>query len=231
MSKMTNQQIERHYFEMFREHYRLPEGTILYGDRPDIIVKGARKIGIEMTRFFKENGGQRESQKALVAEAQRMYEAKSTRKVRFIFDFGGRYPIRDPRKVTKQLADLAGSVQDRAAGKVPEALFKEIPEVSFVWLTANQFADKPWSTQVRYDGQAMSLNDLQHIVSLKEAKAKDYKRCDAYWLLVVVDYADLAQNQEIRIDGLETIRSQFFERVIIYKTVFHHIIDLPMVFS
>ena len=53
-----------------------------------------------------------------------------------------------------------------------------------------------------------------------------YCKCDAYWLLVVVDFIDPAQEQEIRVDDLGNVRSEIFEKIIIYRTGFNHILDI-----
>ena len=73
--------------------------------------------------------------------------------------------------------------------------------------------------------RAMSIARLNEIISEKEAKAQRYAPCDVYWLLIVVDFIDAAQEQEIRIDGL-TVRSDMFQKIIIYKTGFEHIVEL-----
>ena len=52
MAKPSNDRIERHYFEKFRKIYPLPDGYIAYGDKPDVIVRGSRKLGIEITNFY-----------------------------------------------------------------------------------------------------------------------------------------------------------------------------------
>ena len=52
MLKKSNKEIEQYYFEMFSRDYPLPIGTIEYGDKPDVILTGVRKIGIEITNFF-----------------------------------------------------------------------------------------------------------------------------------------------------------------------------------
>jgi hypothetical protein len=72
----------------------------------------------------------------------------------------------------------------------------------------------------------MSTARLRDIITEKEAKAKEYAPCDAYWLLVVVDFTDLAQDQEIRVDGLEAVKSSIFEKIIIYKTGYNHIVEV-----
>lgn len=71
----------------------------------------------------------------------------------------------------------------------------------------------------------MSLERLKKIVKEKEGKSQDYRRCDSYWLLVVVEFIDPAQDQEIRIDGLDTLRSEVFGKVLIYRTAFGHVLD------
>jgi hypothetical protein len=49
--------IERHYFEQFRQTYPLPNGAFSYGDKPDVTLTAERKIGIEVTRFYLSPGG------------------------------------------------------------------------------------------------------------------------------------------------------------------------------
>ena len=64
----------------------------------------------------------------------------------------------------------------------------------------------------------MSEDHLQLIVKDKEKKSREYRACDAYWLLVVVDFIDRAQDQEIPVEGLKNTTSQVFEKIIVYKT-------------
>jgi hypothetical protein len=72
----------------------------------------------------------------------------------------------------------------------------------------------------------MSLNSLRDIIKGKEEKSRQYKQCDVYWLLVVVDFFDLAQDQEILIEGgLDTISSEVFEKILVYKTVFGQVLE------
>ena len=65
---------------------------------------------------------------------------------------------------------------------------------------------------------------LTEIVRKKENKAKNYSKCEAYWLIVVVDFFDPAQDQEIRVNGL-TITSDVFEKKIVYKTAYEHVLE------
>jgi hypothetical protein len=51
LTKKSTRDIERHYFEEFRKAYTMPDGTIEYADRPDVLVRGEQTTGIELTRF------------------------------------------------------------------------------------------------------------------------------------------------------------------------------------
>src|SRR5690349_2396048 len=83
--------IERHYFNQFKDNYPLPSGTVDFGDKPDVIISGARRIGIEVTNFFVTDGRradsvqrQRERRNAVVAEAQRLFQRATDRKRGFL---------------------------------------------------------------------------------------------------------------------------------------------------
>ncbi|MGN3966820.1 hypothetical protein ACS0ZG_32490 [Burkholderia gladioli] len=75
----TKQERERAVFEMFASSFELPAGAISYGDKPDVIIDGARKIGIEITHLYHVDGDdpdseqvQRRNRKAVVEQAQRL---------------------------------------------------------------------------------------------------------------------------------------------------------------
>jgi hypothetical protein len=65
----------------------------------------------------------------------------------------------------------------------------------------------------------MSQAGLKSIIKNKEARSVKYDSRDAYWLLIVVEPMDPAQEQKIRIDGLN-LPSTPFERIIVYKPGF-----------
>jgi len=74
--RKTNRDIERHYFEQFAKAYALPE----YADKPDVMLKGARTIGVEMTNFYLHSGGsagseqrQRPLRQAVVTDAHKLF--------------------------------------------------------------------------------------------------------------------------------------------------------------
>jgi hypothetical protein len=232
MNRISNQDIERHYFEMFLKDYPLPPGTITYDDSPDVIVEGERRIGIEITNFFLEEGSLSESEQAqrklrdkVVSEAQRVYQAGSGKKIEITFGFDKANPIRDQKKLVRKLVELAKHIEKWETGEIIKDTFKTIQELSFVYLNTKEYEDARWKVVQVHNVPVMSRDGLIDIVRDKEIRANKYKKCDAYWLLVVVDFINSAQDQEIQIDGLDKIQTEIFEKVIIYKTLFGHILE------
>jgi hypothetical protein len=232
MSKPSNQEIEKHYFEMFRTHYPLPPGTIIYKDAPDVILDGVRKIGIEITNFFLEDGSISESEQTqkgmrekVVSSAQQTYQAENGRNFEITFGFNKANPIRDQKTLIANIVQLAKNIEGNKTGQVRKDVFKAIPELSFVYLNTREYTDAMWKVVQVYNGPVMSRDRLAEIVQSKERRANKYEKCDAYWLLVVVDFMNFAQDQEIRIDGFDKIQTDVFEKVIVYKTLFGHVLE------
>jgi len=232
MSKPSNQDIEKHYFEMFRTHYPLPSGTITYKDAPDVILDGVRKIGIEITNFFLEYGSLSESEQTqnglrekVVSSAQQTYLADNGRNFEITFGFNKANPIRNQKTLIANIVQLAKNIEGNETGQVRKDVFKAIPELSFVYLNTREYTDARWQVVQVYNGPVMSRDRLVEIVQSKERRANKYEKCDAYWLLIVVDFMSFAQDQEIRIDGFDKIQPDVFEKVIVYKTLFGHILE------
>ena len=232
MSKPSNQDIERYYFEMFRKDYQLPPGTITYKDAPDVILEGVKKIGIEITNFFLEDGSRSESEQAqkklrekVVSSAQRTYRAENGRNFEIAFGFDKANPIRNQKTLIAKMVQLAKSIEGNQTGQVQKEVFKAVPELSFVYLNTKEYGDARWRVVQVYNVPVMSRDRLVEIVKTKERRADQYEKCDAYWLLVVVDFMNSAQDQEIRVDGFDKIQTDVFEKVIVYKTLFGHVIE------
>ncbi|MGD1091349.1 MAG: hypothetical protein ABSB35_05065 [Bryobacteraceae bacterium] len=276
-AREKQQTIERRYFEMFRKVYPLPSGTVTHGDKPGVILNGAKRIGIEIRNFYVTEGTlpnseqvQRRFREAAVAKAQRVYQCSAGKNIRLAFGFDKRNPIQNANRLAKQLAALARRVEGADNGPISRSIFQDIPQLEFVHLNARElqysaepdpkypdgrpdpekgcreFAEywsgrearalregiyKPfqspekWTVCQGHDFGPMSISRLVEIVKEKQAKARSYAACDAYWLLIVVDFIDSAQEQEIRVDGI-TIESETFEKIIIYKPYFEHIVDI-----
>lgn len=233
-STKTTHDIERHYFEQFGRAYgRLPDGDIEYGDKPDVLLKGKRTIGIEITRFYLQSGHlpeseqrQRQLRECVMSDAQSLYRAAGGRGIELAVGFNADNAITLPRKkeLPTELADLARSIDAQKSGPLDPDLFQGMPEVSYVYLNGREYQDAKWRVSQVYTVESMSVADLEGIVREKESKAAEYNPCDAYWLLVVVDWKDPAQEQEIRIDNLK-LTSDVFEKIIVYKPDFEHIVE------
>jgi hypothetical protein len=233
MRAARNQSIERHYFERFRKAYSLPTGQLSYGDKPDVTLTGERTIGIEVTRFYLQPGSslkskqrQRPLRDAVVEQAQALYRAQGGKAVELHISFDTPIAItpRRTRKLAQELAALAKRIDRRPSGAVERAEFQTIPEVSFVYFNKQEYPDARWNASGVHTPGLMSEKALEAIVRDKEAKSTDYAPRDAYWLLVVAEAMDPAQEQEIRIDGLN-ISSQVFEKIIVYNPLFGHVVE------
>ncbi|MDO9580437.1 MAG: hypothetical protein Q7J06_07705, partial [Bacteroidales bacterium] len=203
------------------------------GDKPDVILKDERKIGIEITNFFLEKGElpeseqiQRKAREKVVSKAQRIYQMENKKKIELTIGFDKEKPIRDQKNLVQKIVELAKRIEEGETGEIRRDIFRKIPEISFVYLNAKEYEDAKWRVVQVYSGRIMSRDRLIEIVRAKEVQSRQYKKCDAYYLLVVVDFIDAAQDQEIQIDGFERIRSEIFEKIIVYKTLFGHVLEV-----
>lgn len=233
MKKMSTKEKERYYFEMFRKSYSLPPGTIIYCDKPDVILEGERRIGIEITNFYIEKGELLESEQrqrnlrhVIISEAQHMYEERNKKKIELTIEFDMTNPIRNTRAVVHKLVVLAEQIKEYKTGQISRHIFQNIPEVSRLYLYAEECVTPIWRGVQAYRGSIMSKDKLIRIVRDKEESSKQYKKCDSLWLLVVVDFLDRAQDQEIQIDDFGKVESDIFEKIIVYKTTFHHVLEV-----
>lgn len=232
MTKPSNQDIEKYYFEMFRKDYSLPSGKITYADAPDVILENTKKVGIEITNFFLEEGSlpeseqtQRKLRETVITTAQDTYQSKNGKKFEISFGFNKANPIRDQKNLIKNIIQFAESIENNESGGVFTKDFEMIPELSFVYLNANEYPDAKWRIVQVYDVPIISRDRLIAIIKTKEQRAKKYENCDEYWLLVVVDSVNPAQEQEIRAENFEKIQSNVFKKVIVYKPFFNHILE------
>jgi hypothetical protein len=102
-------------------------------------------------------------------------------------------------------------------------MFESSPELQSIYLTGS-YDNAKWGVVQIHAVPLMSREEVVAIVRTKELKARDYRSCDAYWLLGIVDFIDPAQEQEIRVD-FDAIGSDVFEKIIIYKPRFNHIVE------
>ena len=231
---------------MFRKVYPLPARAVRYSDKPDVLIEGPVKIGIEITNFYVDDGSSPQSEQVqarrrieAVSKAQRVYEADGGKNFQLSFGFNKKNPILDANDLINRLVDLAKSLESSGNGSVKKSLFANIPELEFVHVSAREliypatyddpeFPNGPpdisegfttwaryqnrreedalragiygplsftatWNLSQGHDFGIMSTVRLAEIVKEKESKTKEYAPCDSYWLLVVINFIDPAQ--------------------------------------
>ena len=52
MSRPSNQEIEKYYFELFTKDFILPNGELEYGDKPDVIIRSTKKLVLRLQIFI-----------------------------------------------------------------------------------------------------------------------------------------------------------------------------------
>jgi hypothetical protein len=231
MKMHSTQDREKYYFELFLKDYPLPPGTVIYGDKPDVVIDGERKIGIEITNFYHKRGDLPESEqkqsrrrKQVVSTAQNKYQEQNGKKFEISFGFDKSCPIEDKKTLIDQLIHLAMQIQNCETGEIGRDVFNHIPELSFVYLNNQEYEDTKWRIVQVNDVPILVMERLIDIVKKKEQLSKNYKKCDVYWLLVVVDFMNSAQDQDIQVD-VKKIETDVFERVIVYKPIIGHVLE------
>jgi hypothetical protein len=234
MSRHSNQEVEQYYFNLFKVHYPLPSGRVEHTDKPDVIVHGHRTLGIEIANLYLLDGAdhgseqvQRNIRETVLKLAQAEYLDNGGKNIELTFSFDPSHPISNPKALATVLARAAASIDKLPAGQVNRSQFLHIPEICFVHHNPVGYPDAKWRTSQVHNVPNLALSRLAQIVAVKHKKLKEYKSCDAYWLLLIVDFMDPAQDQEIDWPGSEAPLQSAFEKIIIYKPQFAAWTEVP----
>ncbi len=231
----TNRAIERHYFDQFKAHFPLPPGELKYGDKPDVIINGERRIGVEIANLYLVDGRdpiseqtQRHFREAVLKQAQALYLAAGGKTIELTVGFDPTHPIANKKSVASALAVAAKSIAKLPVGPVDRIYFNQIPEVWFIYHNPTEYPDAVWRTSQVYTVPRLSLSRIAAILNKKHQKLPSYRPCDAFWLLLVVDFIDFAQDQDIGWPDPEFSLSSKFERIIVHKPQFAEWTDVPV---
>lgn len=228
MAGKTNQEIEEYFFERFRQIYPLPQGKVVYGDCPDVVIECEDKLGIELVRLYREEGSnpdseqkQRELRESVVRRAQERYQIQGRSNYEVTFSFDKARPLKKNYRSSfeRKLVDLVKSIELMNGGVISREAFNSIPELFQVYLNKKFFLDPVWRVVTVLDVPIMSQNRLQEVIDVKEEKVENYANCDAYWLLLIIDFIDPAQDQCLPRGGFDGIKSTAFEKIIVYQTI------------
>ncbi|MGG1943666.1 hypothetical protein AB1286_02515 [Trinickia sp. NRRL B-1857] len=218
---------ERAVFEMFARDFELPESSIAYGDMPDVVIDGPRKIGIEITDLYPEDGDNPDSEQAqklyrdaVAKQAQALYSAASGRPIELHFAFNFEKPIRRVETLAKAIAELGRSVEHGPSDAIPDYAFEHIPELQWVYWNGHEYPDAKWRITQSYAVPSLALPRIEKNIAEKTEQAKKYLACDAYWLLMVVNLWNPASDQDISWPGGATVYAGAFERIFLYRTHF-----------
>ncbi|MBB4196296.1 hypothetical protein CCR94_05580 [Rhodoblastus sphagnicola] len=232
--RISNQQIEQAHFEEFRKAYALPPGEIKYSDKPDVFLKGDRTIGIEITNFYvrpNEAEGSEQTQRplrdAIISKAHKLYRKAGGKEIILSIAFDPEIRItKDRCKVLPQiLANFATQIDTQPEGQIDTDSYPEMPELNWIHTSGREFQNGNFELVQSYSVPIMPVARLNDIVTEKEGKAADYHKCDAYWLLIVVDFWNPAQDQEITTQPIK-LASKVFEKIILFKTCHRQIVEI-----
>ncbi|WP_166365227.1 hypothetical protein [Pseudomonas akapageensis] len=239
MHSTRNQKIEKTYFDSFRQHYALPTGEIEHDDKPDVLIHGEgqpRMLGVEIARLYKIDGQLNQSEQQQIVKritiielAERIYLSRGGRKIALGISFDPQYPIMRKKHMTKIANDLASyalEISSLRNGHQSHSPLEDTPELSWLYHDGKEYPNSTWGPVQSYDVPALLVTRVKELVAQKTQKIQAYEPCGAYWLLLIVDFWDQAQDQSIHWPADENIGQTPFERILIYKTCFNEVVEV-----
>lgn len=235
--ELTEQQVlEQYYFELFVQNYPLPTGSIEYSDKPDVLIKnGDRKLGIEIAHLYKLDGKDIKSEqkqsvirREVITLAEQIYLSSGGRKLEISFDFDPNFPIKRKsiKKAATSLAAIAQEVSSEREGHSSYKAFESMPELRFLYHDGKEYAGSNWRLQQGFDVPTLAITRVKFLIAQKIEKLKSYQQCDTYWLLLIVEFWDPSQDQDISWPEGESIGPTPFERILIYKPAFEQVTEV-----
>jgi hypothetical protein len=234
VSRPTNSQIEKYYFEKFRGDYPLPEGAIEYTDKPDVIVRGQSTLGIEITSLYIASGSeaaseqvQRRRREQVLQRAQAIFLDAGGARMELSVDFDPRRPIEQVESVARALSDVALQPIGFPTGPVKPTHFGHIEPLRSVFLNAHEYPDAKWRLIQSFTVPSLSIERVREVVAEKSEKLPAYQPCERYWLLVVIDLMDVAQDQHLDWPMGATLGASPYEKVLLYKPQYQQVLVVP----
>ncbi|PLZ00836.1 hypothetical protein CY652_19095 [Burkholderia sp. WAC0059] len=117
-------------------------------------------------------------------------------------------------------------VQRGEPGHVEQATYDHLDCLDYMYFSG-EWAKPRWFVQQSYSVPMLQVNRVREIVADKIAKAKEYRSCDIYWLVITVDFWNPAQDQDIEWPVGETIDYGPFDRVFLHKPAYQRVIQVP----
>lgn len=236
MGRAKTEKRERQAFELFRRDFQLPEGRVRYGDRPDVVIDGLRRTGIEITELYLVGGDRPDSEQVqrcrrdtVLERAHALYLEAGGRPIELVVGFSNAKPIGKIELLVQALAELGQRVARGPHQVVPQYMFNHIPELDSVYCSGREYTDARWRTNQVYDVQGLVVPRVEEVIADKTRKVATYRSCDCYWLLIVVDFMNPAQDQDIRWPASSApVQTHAFERIWLYKPFVHEVVEVPI---
>lgn len=222
--------IEEYYYTKFAKASGLPL-EFEHGDKPDIRIHIDKKTtGIEITNFYLRNGNELDSEQRqapirerIVAQAQKLYEAKKGRGIETTFQFN---VIHDEVGLARKIANWLGEQNFTKNGALLHSQIAKIPELESVYVNIGPYKDAKWRNTQVFSTPMTSAADLQNIINEKEKQFDKYSKFEEMWLLVVIDFINAGMDQSIKNVDYSSVFVKKFDKVILYKTVYDEIINI-----
>ena len=188
---------------------------------------------MEIARLYKADGHgcQNEQVQSLgrtqvIEKAEQRYLARGGRKIELWIDFDPKHPITRIEETAEGLALIAEQVSSQVNGHNSCSAFEATPEVRFLYHDGREYPGSKWGSAQGHDVPTLSVTRVKEFVEQKNKLISGYTSCDAYWLLLIVDFWDPAQDQDIHWPAGERVGPTQFERVLIYKTQFGQVVEV-----
>ncbi len=222
----NNEKIERHDWERYLSAIdRFIEYEL--ADKPDIHCE-KDDLGVEHTIYYPVNGkkksshgSQESARKAVVEEAQKIYEEKKPKGVEVSFSFN---EIKNRKGLAKRIAEWLCAYEAPLEGKL--SLPESIPELKMVYVSPRSYKDPVWRYYQSYSREQINLDRLQQIIDSKELLFDRYTKYKKMWLLIVINFVDPGLDAEIENISFDTIKFEKFDKVILFRKVYDEIVEI-----
>jgi len=236
--------IEKYYLEKVKASYSdFSTGEIVPGEEPDfLVVNSDPLVGIEMVNYIRGQsssgslGRHYEKLNEFITNAARE-EFERNYKIPLMVHFNWllhRHPGRSEAK------SLAVKIAHLIENFIPQGVYmttrigQEVLEestlgdfIASIFITRMKPTMKGSWSNIEFDFVGLQPDEIQNIISSKEAKIDSYlQKCTAAWLIIVADGTHISSNVEIHSAAVQNIYSSRFERVLFYDAVSERLIVL-----
>lgn len=235
MARASQLALERAYYQEFAKHCPVaPKGTVEFSDKPDIRVFGEDQLGIEVTNIYLKDGKDRASEQVqsklradVIRQAEALYLSGGHPRYEFWFDFDPHVPICNSKELSKRVFKCVLEAIKEKQEFTSYKGFEECPELRFMTYNGIEYACAQWRPIQSYEVPALDCDRVFDIVATKASKVSSYQCCDRYWLLLIVEFWDPAQDQHITWNDTFRVGPTPFEKILIYKPATREWLEVP----